>query len=134
MTLFCAGAGLGTGTTMSHEGFGVPGAPRTECVVFLFESWVLDTPGKYVAATLGTVALSFADVGVRRARESLVPRLVGPRYRRVSVEFFAYALERALDFILMLVVMTFSVPLFFAVVVGLSVGHFATLEWSRLQR
>lgn len=114
---------------MAHYGFALVGAvddvhERT-CVVWLFEAAVLDTPVKYAFATLGTFLLAVlaeALVRVRRYNTKYRCDLEGWRSVRAR-EAALYFAQAMLGFMLMLISMTYSTGLFFAIIFGLAVGH-----------
>jgi hypothetical protein len=119
---YCAGASSNVGSTMSHQGFAVPGTDTAECVIFLFQDGNLNTPVKYAFATIGTILMAILTEYLFVVRREYIPR-VESKYTRIFCEFSVYLLQTTMSFILMLIAMTYSVPLFLAVVFGLSVGH-----------
>mmetsp|Transcript_135089 Transcript_135089/g.328328 ORF Transcript_135089/g.328328 Transcript_135089/m.328328 type:complete len:237 (-) Transcript_135089:86-796(-) len=114
---FCSGMA----TSMHMRGFtsllGSGQGPR-ECVVFLFPSWVLDTPHKFALGCLGAMLLGVAAefalaLELRRAAAgcSLPTRLA------------LHATTLALGYALMLLVMVYSVELTVAAIAGLVAGR-----------
>lgn len=128
---FCHGA-----STMSHYGFNVPGVLNTalewSCVVFLFNSVqgervvpvVLDNPVKYAFAVLGVVLMGVLVESLVAARRRVARAKLGG-WRGTLALSGVYGVQVTLAYFLMLLSMTYSVPIFFAIVTGLAVGHVA---------
>ena len=111
---FCWGA-----TSMYMDGFNMIG---TTCAVYLFPNWILDTAGKLVAACLGSVAFgALMEFVIRKRRE--VTTAVGPGHQRLVLSALFYGLQLTMGYSLMLIIMIYSVPLFFSVILGLVLGH-----------
>jgi copper transporter 1 len=111
---FCYGA-----TSMYMEGFQWRGVV---CVVYLFPFWIISSKGKMIATCIVTIFLAVLLEGVIFARKAFLQRL--PRISiRVAVSTLMYGCQLTLAYFIMLVVMTYSGPLFLSVIVGLMVGH-----------
>ncbi len=113
---FCYGA-----TSMYMDGFQWRGVV---CVVYLFPVWVITSTGKLIAACVGTLMLSVFLEGIIFARRSLARRFPSISIR-ILVSTFMYGCQLTLAYFIMLVVMTYSVPLFVSVILGLMLGHLA---------
>jgi len=99
------------------------------CIVLLFQSWVLDSEVKFVVGCLGTVLLGITVEGlVFVRREVLKSRQMREKlgayagaYKLVSI--IGYGIQVAAGYLLMLVAMTYSGWLFAMVLTGLVIGH-----------
>lgn len=111
---FCYG-----GTSMYMDGFQWIG---TTCVIYLFPDWVLQTPAAIVGACIGTLAFGIALEGVIYSRRSIVQGMP-EGWKQTGVSTLLYGVQLTMGYMLMLVVMTYSGPLFLCVVVGLMMGH-----------
>jgi hypothetical protein len=111
---FCYG-----GTSMYMDGFHWK---NTVCIIFLFPRWILSTQGKLAGASVGTIAFGASLEKVIEQRRLVVTSLK-PGYRRLGVSALFYGLQLTMGYFLMLVVMTFSGPLFMCVILGLLSGH-----------
>ena len=116
---------IGTGTSMSMIGF-ISSATETgkesECFLYLFPSWVLDSSGKFVVACLGTLLLGISIHGL-----SKIKLLVGQtRYHNKTkfwLNIIIYFFQMMFSYLIMLVSMTYNVELFFMVCFGLTLGY-----------
>ena len=112
---FCYG-----GTSMYMDGFHWT---DSVCVIYLFPQWILSSAGSMVGASIGTLFFGIALEGVIWQRRQVVNSLqVG--WTRLGVTSLFYGLQLTMGYFLMLVVMTYSGPLFMCVVLGLMSGHF----------
>ena len=112
---FCYG-----GTSMYMDGFHWT---DSACVIYLFPQWVLSSAGSMVGASIGTLFFGIALEAVIWKRRLVVNSLqVG--WTRMGVSSLFYGLQLTMGYLLMLVVMTYSGPLFMCVVLGLMSGHF----------
>ena len=111
------------GTSMYMNGFQWEGI---YCVIYLFPSWVLNTPWKLLVACLGTVLTGIALEGIITARRMI---LLSKRFtkqdrnKKLFISMLLYGAQLSLGYLIMLVVMTYSGPLFISVVAGLMIGH-----------
>lgn len=112
---FCYG-----GTSMYMDGFHWT---DSVCVIYLFPEWVLNTAGSLVGASIGTLFFGIALEGVIWKRREVV-NSVQAGWTRVCVSSIFYGLQLTMGYLLMLVVMTYSGPLFMCVILGLMSGHF----------
>jgi Ctr copper transporter family len=111
---FCYG-----GTSMYMDGFHWT---DPTCVIYLFPSWVLTTAGSLAGACVGTIFFGMALEAVIWKRRSTVQSFPGG-WKRVGVSTVSYGLQLTLGYMLMLVIMTYSGPLFMCVILGLMSGH-----------
>jgi copper transporter 1 len=92
------------------------------CVVYLFPFWIISSKGKMIATCIVTIFLAVLLEGVIFARKAFLQRL--PRISvRIALSTLMYGCQLTLAYFIMLVVMTYSGPLFVSVIVGLMVGH-----------
>lgn len=124
-----AGPGTGSGTTMYMDGLRLTSVASDEvCVAFLAPALVIDQPWKLALACLVGAALSACIEAVTILRQRL------PTERQGDVGLICQITSHLLVYSVMLLVMTYSVELFFAVVFGLSFGHAAGRHASRKRR
>jgi hypothetical protein len=113
--IYCYG-----GTSMYMDGF--HWIHDTTCVIYLFPQWVLSTQGKFAAACIGTLLFGVLVEYVISRRRDFVTKLSGGHYRLFASAGF-YGLQLIMGYLIMLVVMTYSIPLFLCCVMGLVGGH-----------
>lgn len=119
--IFCQG----TGSTMNRYGFGVSlNNPERGCVILLYEDLVLDTEGKFIGAMLGVLGFALLSEILGYANMRMHNSLGDdkPLSKQIFLSVL-YALQGLHGFVLMLIVMTFSVELIFAVLFGLGLGY-----------
>jgi Ctr copper transporter family len=116
-TQFCYG-----GTSMYMDGFHWLG---NTCVIYLFPEWIVTTSGALVGACFGTFFFAMALEGVIRVRRFAVTAIPIGTWRRQVVSATFYGLQLTMGYLVMLIVMTYSGPLFLSVVLGLMGGHVA---------
>jgi len=109
-----------SGTSMYMNGFQWKGI---YCVIYLFPSWVLNTQWKMILAFSGTFFISIGLEGIITGRRIVLPIIKGKNTRLV-VSTITYGIQLTLGYLIMLIVMTYSLPLFFSVILGLMAGHF----------
>ncbi|CAK0795863.1 unnamed protein product [Prorocentrum cordatum] len=115
---FCRTTYLGTGVTMYMDGFKMTSAsPDEACVNFLLPSLVIDSPLKLVISSIGVVLLSASVELCTLGRQFL------PKDRQGDVGLLFHAVSLVLAYLAMLFVMTYSIEIFSAVIVGLALGH-----------
>lgn len=130
--LFCAGAG-----TVMLNGFtdnmGI-------CITYLFENWNLNSPLKFSLACIGTVLIGIIVQCFSRFKSELEKSFEQKRIRdgRLYISLLEGAASSicvfliiTFGYLLMLLTMTYSLPLFFSVVVGLGAGHFVAFALFR---
>jgi hypothetical protein len=106
------------GTSMYMDGFNWQG---TTCVIYLFQSWVLSTPGKFALAIIGSILFGVALEFVLWKRRSVYT--MSPGLRRLFLSAFVYGLQLTMGYFIMLVIMTYSGPLFMSTIGGMMLGH-----------
>lgn len=106
------------GTSMYMEGFTWQ---DTTCVIYLFSSWVLTSPGKFAMAALGSILLGIALEFVLWKRRGVYSLPAGSR--RLLLSTLIYGIQLAMGYLIMLVIMTYSGPLFISTVGGMMLGH-----------
>jgi len=112
---FCYG-----GTSMFMDGFHWS---DTTCVIYLFPTWILSSASSLVGACILTFLFGMALEGVITYRRVLVYRL-DHGWMRLITSTVMYGLQLTMGYLIMLVVMTYSGPLFMSVILGLMGGHF----------
>jgi len=113
---FCYG-----GTSMYMDGFHWT---DSVCVIYLFPQWILNTAGALVGASFGTLFFGIALEGIIWKRRE-VTHAMSSGWMRLGASTVFYGLQLTMGYMLMLIVMTYSGPLFMCVVLGLMTGHFA---------
>ena len=93
------------------------------CVIFLFPSWVLSTPGKLAGACIGTIILCILLELLIHGRRQYIGGTMSAGYKRLVASALSYGLQVTIGYFIMLIIMTYSGPLFVSVVVGLIGGH-----------
>lgn len=111
---FCYG-----GTSMYMDGFHWI---DSTCIIYLFSSWVLTSRGQLFGASLGTIVLGILLELLLHRRRIIMWKLI-PGRKRLAVSGLLYGLQLIMGYVLMLIIMTYSGPLFFSVIVGLVGGH-----------
>jgi Ctr copper transporter family len=113
-TAFCYG-----GTSMYMDGFHWT---DPTCVIYLFPTWILNSARSLVGACVGTILFAIALEAVIWKRRSVIPAFPAG-WKRLGVSTLFYGVQLTMGYLLMLVVMIYSGPLFFSVIVGLMGGH-----------
>lgn len=93
------------------------------CLNLFFSSWTLDTRGKFVGAMFGVIFLAVLTEGISKLRFLAQVNLSSSRHRRLWIITFLHGLQAFVGYLLMLATMTFSIELFFCVLVGLGSGY-----------
>lgn len=115
---FCSGES----TAMYMQGFvSVLAGDRWQqpCAVFLFQSWVLDTPAKFFLGLVGAAGAGFLTEAASAWRRAVESQGLPPW----PVQILLHALILALGYADMLLIMVYNVELAVAVVLGLCVGR-----------
>lgn len=118
-------------TTMFMDGFSSGTDANQPCVAFFFESWSLKTPALVFAACLFTIFLGMSIELCAKLRRKVrggggagSGKSTRPIDRTTTLlTLLLYAFQVTAGYLLMLVSMTYHVPLFFCVVLGLTLGH-----------
>mmetsp|Transcript_534 Transcript_534/g.1270 ORF Transcript_534/g.1270 Transcript_534/m.1270 type:complete len:275 (-) Transcript_534:366-1190(-) len=136
--IFCDDKGMG-GMVMYMEGFHWTLLTEENkknarsCLNFYFESWKLDTRPKFFAAMLCVVFLGIVTEGIGRwkhevfQQEKILRHQQGRRQRLRQLHWMHTCLQGLsvlLAYLLMLVVMTYSLELLCCVILGLMIGYF----------
>jgi len=114
------------GTTMYMNGFVWE---DTNCIIYLFEGWIISSRGLLALACIGTVLLGVAlEAVVWIRRKHLSPKALLSKaqvsfIRKLFPTTFGYAIQLLFGYFLMLVVMTYSGPLVISVIGGLVLGN-----------
>jgi len=106
------------GTSMYMDGFTWQGST---CVIYLFESWLLSTPGKFAAAAIGSILFGVLLEFVLWKRRSVYA--MAPGVGRLCISALVYGIQLSMGYFIMLVVMIYSGPLFICTVGGMMLGH-----------
>lgn len=114
-TKFCYG-----GTSMYMDGFHWLG---DTCVIYLFRGWVVSTSGALIGACFGSILFAMALEGIIRMRRYVVNSLAKGTWKRLIMSATFYGLQLTMGYMIMLIVMTYSGPLFLSVILGLMGGH-----------
>ena len=124
------------GTSMYMDGFHWL---DSACIIFLFPSWVLSSPGRIAVACFGTILLGILLEKVIHERRYFLLRF-DSGYGRLAVSALCYGIQLTMGYFVMLIVMTYSGPLFLSSIIGLMFGHvlfnakdaiFPTQIWNR---
>eukprot|EP01050_Picozoa_sp_SAG11_P018654 SAG11_NODE_2856_length_2901_cov_3.495717_2_plen_152_part_00 len=99
------------------------------CISLLSDAWVLDSRAKYMcgvllAALIGLTTVLLAPVHRTALAAAAAAASSKSLFRANVLETVLYVLRMTLGFLLMLIVCTYHVPLFGAVVSGIGVGHY----------
>ena len=116
--------------SMRMDGFLAGADWREPCVLYLFNSWAIETQAQMTAAVFGTILLGVILHAITFTRMYMRKRLAGHvRWLRYCVEFLLHLSAMVCAYFLMLVAMSYQVELFMGVVVGLSIGHVAFMNY-----
>lgn len=106
------------GTSMYMDGFHWQ---DSTCVILLFPSWVLSTPGKFGLACFGSILFGIVLELVLYKRRSVYALPAG--FRRLILSAFVYGAQLTMGYFIMLIVMTYSGPLLLSCIIGMVIGH-----------
>ena len=126
---FCSGPGyvMNSGFQLSKGGY---------CLMFLFQSAVIDTAGKYVACLFLTLLMGMTEELLRISR-TILSQQGNIHFRKLPQTTFdimlslLYALQMIFAYWLMLLVMMYEYVVFIFVILGLTIGNFVA---TRIQR
>merc|ERR1711966_107527 len=107
-----------SGTAMYMDGFNWQGST---CVIYLFAAWTLSTPAKFALAAMGSILFGIVLEFVLWQRRSIYD--LPPGKRRLVLSSLVYGVQLSLGYFIMLVIMTYSGPLFLCTVGGMMLGH-----------
>jgi len=120
------------GMVMYMEGFQWTLKGKGTCLNFFFESWMLDTAPKFVAAMVCVVAMGIATEGISRWKHDVAQKARETDSRRNTINdnrlrvmhTCLQGLSIMSAYMLMLVVMTYSLELLSCVILGLMIGYY----------
>ena len=110
------------------------------CVLWLFHNALVDTPGKYAAAVIGTFILSLFFEILRAGRARFAKGQVPfERFKKGSmspltldvINSVTYVVQVTIAYCIMLLVMLYEAMIFIAIVLGLGTGYFVVLRLNR---
>jgi len=110
------------------------------CVLWLFPDALVDTPGKYAAAVIGTFILSLAFELLRSGRARFAKgQAPFERFKEGNMSPLAldminsgtYVIQATIAYCIMLLVMLYEAMIFIAIVLGLGTGYFVVLRLNR---
>ena len=116
---------------MLMGGFEPAGNKANNCIILWISPFTLNTRAKFYVACVGVVFLGIAieaSIAIRRRFSSVrrsSPHLPVPRSFRTFAGVMLFGVNLFLGYLAMLVAMTYSVELFFCVILGLMIGHAA---------
>lgn len=116
------------GTTMYMSGFVWPGDEEAQiCIVYLFKGWILNTKAKFVVACIGTIFFAASLEGLMYWRRQVTEKYQSKLGHKNFVVFsgLLYGTQLTVGYLVMLVIMMYSGPLFICVIAGLILGHMA---------
>jgi hypothetical protein len=117
-----AGGGWCSGATAMNNGFTSGPLQDSTCLVYLFPTWVVDTPQKYAFAVLGTFLLCVFIEFLCFMRYSRLLK-ISDKWCRVGLYSSTYLLQVTLSYFVMMLAMTYSTYIFLAIVLGFTLGH-----------
>ena len=100
---------------------------ESQCINLYFQSWTLDSVGKFVGAMIGVVLLGMSTEGISRYRHNLNVKSrtasLGERKKLSYIQTGLHGVHAFVGYILMLATMTYSMELLLSVILGLVVGY-----------
>lgn len=115
---FCSGMGM----DMNMEGFGASlGHSDRSCLNLYFESWTLDSNGKFVAAMSGVLLLGVFAEWLPRYKRKMYGKMKPGAIRLVVISAL-HMTQLSIGYACMLAAMTYSLELFLCLVAGLTIG------------
>uniref|UniRef100_A0A7S3PAP3 Copper transport protein n=1 Tax=Amphora coffeiformis TaxID=265554 RepID=A0A7S3PAP3_9STRA len=130
---FCSSS-MGGGMIMYMDGFKFSLAGEEPCLNLFFPDWTLDSRQKFYAAMAGVFFLAIFVEGLSNLRYRIVHSVKLAHRRRDDVApkstqmlrlvvTLMHGLQGLVGYMLMLAIMTFSVELLLAAVLGLAIGY-----------
>eukprot|EP00451_Oxyrrhis_marina_P006776 CAMPEP_0204297452 /NCGR_PEP_ID=MMETSP0468-20130131/73214_1 /ASSEMBLY_ACC=CAM_ASM_000383 /TAXON_ID=2969 /ORGANISM="Oxyrrhis marina" /LENGTH=687 /DNA_ID=CAMNT_0051276237 /DNA_START=47 /DNA_END=2110 /DNA_ORIENTATION=+ len=114
---------------MYMQGFVTMGDATRPCVILFIQPFVLDSPSKFAVGMLMVMLLGVVTQCVVGFRSSMAMEAMRKKRPELDVpSVAAFALTIFLGWLMMLVAMTYSVELFLAAVVGLTMGHVVSVR------
>ena len=119
---------IGPGTSMSMTGFVTTqnsDGSDTDCIIFLFEFWTLNTTFKFILACIGTFIGGILVHCLSKLRNLVLvlPVVSYNNLQKWMILVLIYSIQIVLSYILMLISMTYNVYLFWMVCLGLTAGY-----------
>ena len=97
---------------------------HSPCLVIFLNSWKLDSGAKFALAVVGAILAGIVCEGILKLRTVGQQRLPKDRPALSSIaRILLYLLHRTVGYLAMLLAMTYQTEIFFAVLVGLSIGY-----------
>ena len=113
---------------MYMEGFSFNPVNKDEaCLVFLFESAILNTPAKFFFGAITTFFIGLIIEYILHQRRVMKKKFIvtTENYRMIMFKHIClYIVQLLLSYAIMLLAMTFSFTFFMMVILGLCSGHF----------
>lgn len=95
-----------------------------ECVIYLFPELILDTASKFNWACIVTVFLCFLlEYIIFLRKRMLTLKQLPPGLQGSCISALSYGTQLCLGYLIMLLVMTYSGPIFLSILIGLMGGH-----------
>ena len=111
------------------EGFQWALKGESSCINLFFESWTLNTRGKFILGMLGVVLLGVGTEGISRIRHGVLNKARGchpeEHLKYTLLQTGLHGLHAFSGYILMLATMTFSCEMMLSVIIGLMLGYYA---------
>lgn len=113
---------------------------NSSCILWLFPHAIVDTPGKYAAAVIGTFMLSLVFELLRAGRARFAKgQIPFERFKEGNISpltldvinSVTYVVQATLAYCIMLLVMLYEAFIFIAIVSGLGTGYFVVLRLNR---
>lgn len=103
----------------------------TTCIVFLFSSWVISTRVALFGACIGTILLGMLVEAIIYQRRTVMSKVYpkGGGKKKMILSAILYGAQLTFSYLVMLLVMTYSLPIFMSVVLGLVTGH-VVFNWA----
>lgn len=102
----------------------------TTCIVFLFGSWVISTRAALFGACMGTILLGMLVEAIIYQRRNVMGKIYpkGSK-KKMILSAVLYGTQLTFSYVVMLLVMTYSIPIFMSVILGLVSGH-VVFNWA----
>jgi Ctr copper transporter family len=107
------------GTSMYMDGFHWK---DSVCIIYLFPSWILNSPSKFAAGALGSLFVGGLLEWIIMRRRTVLT-VMSPGRSRLFAAAAYYGAQLSLGYLAMLVAMTYSWPLFICIILGIVSGH-----------
>ena len=106
-------------TSMYMDGFAWE---DTTCILYLFPSWVISTRAALIGACFGTILFGMLVEFTIRQRRTILGKLKKGK-TKMAWSALLYGLQLTASYLIMLIIMTYSGPLFMSAIIGLVSGH-----------